>query len=66
MDSINLEGLNKGNDLLQIIPNKKEARLNRKNYFIAYKLLKFMLKYLLDELYLNWSIRSIMKRGLKC
>lgn len=29
MDSINLESLNKGNDLLQIIPNKKEARFNR-------------------------------------
>ena len=29
IDSINLENLNKGNDLLQIIPNKKEARFNR-------------------------------------
>ena len=32
MDSINLESLNKGNDLLQIIPNKKEARFNREKF----------------------------------
>ena len=32
MDSINLENLNKGNDLLQIIPNKKEARFNREKF----------------------------------
>ena len=32
VDSINLESLNKGNDLLQIIPNKKEARFNREKF----------------------------------
>ena len=32
IDSINLENLNKGNDLLQIIPNKKEARFNREKF----------------------------------
>ena len=41
IDSINLENLNKGNDLLQIIPNKKEARFNRKKiYFITDRCLK--------------------------
>lgn len=31
IDSINLEELNQNNDVLQIIPNKKEARFNKES-----------------------------------